>query len=48
MVADVLDGLAKNVAESNGTVEAAVNERVRALCARFPIYSPPPSARGEG
>ena len=38
MVADVLDGLAKNGAENNGDVERAVNERVRGLCARFPIY----------
>jgi glycine hydroxymethyltransferase len=34
----VLDGLAKNGAERNGEVEQAVNERVRELCARFPIY----------
>ncbi|WP_310467484.1 serine hydroxymethyltransferase [Sphingomonas sp.] len=38
MVADVLDGLQANGTEGNGAVEAAVNERVRALCARFPIY----------
>ncbi len=38
MIADVLDGLAANGAEGNGAVEAAVNGRVRALCARFPIY----------
>jgi glycine hydroxymethyltransferase len=38
MVADVLDGLAKNGPENNGEVERAVNERVRELCARFPIY----------
>ena len=38
MVADVLDGLAKNGPENNGEVERAVNERVRSLCARFPIY----------
>jgi glycine hydroxymethyltransferase len=38
MVADVLDGLAANGPENNGAVEQAVNERVRALCARFPIY----------
>ncbi len=36
MVADVLDGLAKG--EDNGAVERDVNARVRALCARFPIY----------
>jgi len=39
MVADVLDGLGANGKEGNGAVEKAVNERVRALCARFPIYS---------
>jgi glycine hydroxymethyltransferase len=39
MVADVLDGLGTNGVEGNGAVEKAVNERVRALCARFPIYS---------
>ncbi len=38
MVADVLDGLKANGAEGNGEVERAVNVRVRALCARFPIY----------
>jgi glycine hydroxymethyltransferase len=38
MVADVLDGVAKNGVENNGTVEREVNERVRELCARFPIY----------
>ena len=38
MVADVLDGLAKNSLENNGSVEQQVNERVRELCARFPIY----------
>jgi len=39
MVADVLDGLKANGLEGNGSVEQAVNERVRDLCARFPIYS---------
>ena len=38
MVADVLDGLVKNGLEQNQDVESAVNERVRELCARFPIY----------
>ncbi|WBH17749.1 serine hydroxymethyltransferase [Sphingomonas radiodurans] len=38
MVADVLDGLAKNGEAGDAQVEAAVRERVRALCARFPIY----------
>ena len=38
MIADVLDGLAANGAEGNHEVEAAVNARVRTLCARFPIY----------
>jgi glycine hydroxymethyltransferase len=38
MVADVLDGLKDNGLDNNGSVERAVNERVRELCARFPIY----------
>jgi glycine hydroxymethyltransferase len=38
MVADVLDGLAKNGAGNNGAVEREVNGRVQDLCARFPIY----------
>jgi glycine hydroxymethyltransferase len=38
MIADVLDGLKANGHEGNGAVEAEVNRRVRALCARFPIY----------
>jgi glycine hydroxymethyltransferase len=38
MVADVLDGLQANGVDGNGAVERAVNNRVRALCARFPIY----------
>ncbi|NWG46105.1 MAG: serine hydroxymethyltransferase [Alphaproteobacteria bacterium] len=39
MIVEVLDGLAANGPEGNGAVEAAVAERVKALCARFPIYS---------
>ena len=39
LVADVLDGLKANGVEGNGAVERAVNIRVRALCARFPIYA---------
>ena len=38
MVADVLDGLARNGEAGDAQVEANVRERVRALCARFPIY----------
>ena len=38
MVADVLDGLKANGLEGNSAVEQQVNERVRELCARFPIY----------
>ncbi|MFN3388461.1 MAG: serine hydroxymethyltransferase, partial [Allosphingosinicella sp.] len=38
MIADVLEGLRGNGHEGNGAVEAAVRDRVRALCARFPIY----------
>lgn len=38
MVADVLDGLARQGEAGDAAVEANVRERVRALCARFPIY----------
>ncbi len=38
MVADVLDGLAKKGEHGDPEVEANVRTRVRALCARFPIY----------
>ncbi|MFZ3483842.1 serine hydroxymethyltransferase [Sphingomonas sp. 3-13AW] len=38
MVADVLDGLAAKGEAGDPLVEAGVRERVRALCARFPIY----------
>ena len=38
MIADVLDGLVANGDDGNAEVEKAVNVRVRALCARFPIY----------
>jgi glycine hydroxymethyltransferase len=38
MIADVLDGLKANGVEGNHAAEAEVNKRVRALCARFPIY----------
>jgi len=38
MVADVLEGLRDHGEEGNGAVEAEVKDRVRALCARFPIY----------
>ncbi|WP_166038645.1 serine hydroxymethyltransferase [Sphingosinicella sp. YJ22] len=39
MIADVLDGLKANGEEGNSAVEREVNQRVRALCARFPIYA---------
>ncbi|WP_394646900.1 serine hydroxymethyltransferase [uncultured Sphingomonas sp.] len=39
MVADVLDGLRVQGEGGDPAVEADVRERVRALCARFPIYS---------
>jgi glycine hydroxymethyltransferase len=35
---EVLDGLAKNGADSNAAVEQAVGARVLELCKRFPIY----------
>jgi len=38
MVADVLDGLAKNGELGDAQVENAVLERVNTLCHRFPIY----------
>ena len=38
MIADVLEGLRSNGAESNAAAEARVKTRVEALCARFPIY----------
>ena len=38
MVADVLDGLRKNGEQGDAQIEAAVRERVIALCHRFPIY----------
>ena len=37
-IIEVLDGLKANGPEGNGAVEAAVKEKVAALCARFPIY----------
>jgi glycine hydroxymethyltransferase len=39
MIAEVLDGLAKNGAEDNGAVEAKVKAQAIDLCKRFPIYS---------
>ncbi|MEM9048286.1 MAG: serine hydroxymethyltransferase [Pseudomonadota bacterium] len=38
MITEVIDGLALRGAAANGDVERAVAERVRALCAAFPIY----------
>ncbi|HEX8644974.1 MAG TPA: serine hydroxymethyltransferase [Allosphingosinicella sp.] len=38
MMSDVLEGLKANGHDGNGEVEASVRERVRSLCARFPIY----------
>jgi glycine hydroxymethyltransferase len=38
MIGEVLDGLAKSNDGKNETVEQAVGTRVKALCARFPIY----------
>ncbi len=39
MIAEVLDGLAKNGEEGNGAVEAKVKQQAIALCDRFPIYA---------
>ena len=38
LIVDVVDGLRANGPDGNALVEAAVRERVEALCARFPIY----------
>jgi glycine hydroxymethyltransferase len=38
MVADVLDGLAENGEQGDAQIENAVQQRVNALCHRFPIY----------
>ncbi|HYD31580.1 MAG TPA: serine hydroxymethyltransferase [Azospirillaceae bacterium] len=38
MIVEVLDGLAASNSGDNSKVEAAVRERVSALCQRFPIY----------
>ncbi len=38
MINEVLDGLAASDDGGNAAVEASIHERVRALCARFPIY----------
>ncbi|MEM7497289.1 MAG: serine hydroxymethyltransferase [Pseudomonadota bacterium] len=38
LIAEVVDGLAKNGAEGNGEVEQAVKAKVATLTARFPIY----------
>ncbi len=38
MIAEVLDGLSASNDGTNTVVEAAVGARVKALCARFPIY----------
>ncbi len=37
-ILEVLDGVAKNGPDGNGAVEKAVREKVKKLCARFPIY----------
>ena len=42
LIVEVLRGLAQDAAE-NGAVEARVRDKVRELCARFPIY---PQSRG--
>ena len=39
LIAEVLDGLAKNGEAGNGAVEASVKSKAIALCAKFPIYT---------
>ena len=38
LIVEVVDGLAKNGADGNADVEAAVRAKVKVLCARFPLY----------
>jgi glycine hydroxymethyltransferase len=38
LIADVLDGIAKNGPDGDAQVEAQVRAKVHALCSRFPIY----------
>ena len=38
MIAEVLDGLARNGEDANGAVEAKIKAEATALCRRFPIY----------
>ncbi len=38
LIAQVVDGLSRNGAEGDGQVERRVQESVRELCARFPVY----------
>jgi glycine hydroxymethyltransferase len=39
MINEVLEGLGSSNDGANATVEVTVGARVRAMCARFPIYS---------
>ena len=38
LIADVLDGIAKNGPDGDAQVEAQVRAKVHALCSRFPLY----------
>jgi len=38
LIAEVIDGLAKNGHEGDAQIEASVRQRVSALCAAFPVY----------
>ena len=38
LIADVLDGIARNGPDGDAQVESQVRTKVHALCARFPIY----------
>ena len=38
LIAEVVEGLRKNGDAGDAQVEASVQSRVEALCARFPIY----------
>ncbi|HMT48380.1 MAG TPA: serine hydroxymethyltransferase, partial [Novosphingobium sp.] len=38
LIAEVVDGMARNGEDGDGQVEQRVRARVEELCARFPIY----------
>ena len=39
MILEILDGLAQNGLENNFAVETQINQKVKDICATYPIYS---------